>query len=156
MLIVDIPGRGRLQLEHLVLDFNGTMACDGNLLPGVEERLNALANTLNIHVLTADTFGTAAQACRRIKATVHVLEPGEGAVQKQKFIERLGAERTVTVGNGTNDTLMLEKAALGIVVLGPEGTSVKALLAADVVVTDICHGLDLLLYPKRLVATLRL
>lgn len=156
MLAVEIPGRGRLELEHLVLDFNGTMACDGKLLPGVEERLNALAGVLTVHILTADTFGTAAQACRGIKGTVHVLEPGEGAGQKEKFIARLGAERTVTVGNGTNDTLMLEKAALGIIVLGPEGTSVKALLAADVVVSNICDGLDLLLHPKRLVATLRL
>ncbi|WP_027717289.1 HAD family hydrolase [Desulfovirgula thermocuniculi] len=156
MLAVEIPGRGRLELEHLVLDFNGTMACDGKLLPGVEERLNALADVLTVHILTADTFGTAAQACRGIKATVHVLEPGEGAGQKERFIARLGPERTVTVGNGTNDTLMLGKAALGIIVLGPEGTSVKALLAADVVVSNICDGLDLLLHPKRLVATLRL
>ncbi|MGB9802369.1 HAD family hydrolase [Desulfofundulus sp.] len=156
MLTVDIPEWGVLKLQHLVLDFNGTMARDGTLLPGVEERLNALAENLVIHVLTADTFGTGEKACRNIKGSVHVMKPGEGGIQKLKYIEELGVEHTVAVGNGTNDSLMLKKAALGIVVLGPEGTSIQALLAADVVVTDICQGLDLLLNPKRLIATLRL
>ncbi len=40
MLTVTIPGKGTLKLKHMVLDFNGTMACDGTLLAGVEERLN--------------------------------------------------------------------------------------------------------------------
>ncbi|OAT81363.1 HAD family hydrolase [Desulfotomaculum copahuensis] len=155
MIRVEIPGRGLLVIEHLVLDFNGTMAKDGVLIPGVEERLNRLAGQLTVHVLTADTFGTGREACRNIKAAVHLLEPGEGGSQKEKFINRLGAEQTVTVGNGANDSLMLAAAALGIIVLGPEGTSVRSLQSADVVVTDINDGLDMLLHPKRLVATLR-
>jgi len=156
MLTVDIPGWGVLNLEHIVLDFNGTMALDGVLLPGVKERLNLLAEKLQVHILTADTFGTGKAACREIKGRVHILEQGRaGAELKKEFIETLGKDKTVAVGNGTNDTLMLKAAALGIMVLGPEGASGKALAAADVVVTDINHGLDMLLNPKRLVATLR-
>lgn len=156
MLTVEIPGRGVLNLEHIVLDFNGTMALDGVLLPGVKERLNLLAEKLQVHILTADTFGTGREACREIKGRVHILEQGRaGAELKKGFIAALGKDTTVTVGNGTNDTLMLKEAALGIMVLGPEGASGKALQAADVVVTDINHGLEMLLNPKRLVATLR-
>lgn len=153
--MVDVPGRGIFEIKHLILDFNGTMAKDGVLLPGVEERLNSLAEHLTVHILTADTFSTGQSACRNVKASIHILAPGEGATQKQRFIEKLGPENTVAVGNGTNDALMLKGAALGIIVLGPEGASIKALQAADVVVTDICHGLDMLLHPKRLAATLR-
>lgn len=155
MIQVDIPGRDPLAIGHLVLDFNGTMAKDGVLIPGVEERLNRLAGQLAVHVLTADTFGTGREACRNIKAAVHILEPGEGGSQKENFITRLGKEQTATFGNGTNDARMLAAAALGIMILGPEGASVQALRAADVVVTDINTGLDMLLHPKRLVATLR-
>lgn len=156
MITVNIPGRETLILEHLVLDFNGTLAVDGVLLPGVRERLNELSEKLEVHVLTADTFGTGRKACQEIKAKVHILEEGrEGAVLKQQFIETTGANRTVAVGNGNNDTLMLKHSALGIMVLGPEGASSKAAQAADVVVTDINHGLDMLIHPKRLVATLR-
>jgi Soluble P-type ATPase len=156
MLTVDIPGQGVLNLEHIVLDFNGTMALDGVLLPGVKERLNLLAEKLQVHILTADTFGTGKAACREIKGRVHILEQGRaGAELKKEFIETLGKDKTVAVGNGTNDTLMLQAAVLGIMVLGPEGASGKAMAVADVVVTDINHGLEMLLNPKRLVATLR-
>jgi len=39
---IDIPGKGLLRLEHAVFDVNGTLALDGELLPGVAERLAAL------------------------------------------------------------------------------------------------------------------
>ena len=153
---VEIPGRGLLNLEHIILDFNGTMAVDGQLIPGVEDKLNRLAGLLNVHVLTADTFGTGREACRLIKCQVHVLPDNDrGGVAKEKFVSELGAEKVVAVGNGMNDVLMLKKAALGIVVLGREGTAAAALAAADVVVTDINHGLEMLLHPLRLKATLR-
>jgi len=50
---------------------------------------------------------------------------------------------------------MLETAAIGIVVLGSEGASVDALRTADIVATNPLVALDLVLNPKRLVATLR-
>jgi len=156
MISVDIPGRGILQLNHIVLDYNGTIARDGLLLPGVEERLNRLGGSLKVHILTADTFGKCRGECKNIKGTVQILSRPIGAKEKKAFVDRLGAEHTVTVGNGANDRLMLAGAALGIVVLGPEGASVQALQSADVAVKDINEGLELLLQPKRLIATLRL
>jgi len=69
MLTVTIPGKGTLNLKHMVLDFNGTMACDGTLLPGVEERLNLLAEQLGVHILTADTFGLCKISCQGINGT---------------------------------------------------------------------------------------
>ena len=45
MIAVDIPGLRELRLEHLVLDYNGTLAEDGKLLPGVATTLQALART---------------------------------------------------------------------------------------------------------------
>jgi len=156
VISVDIPGRGIHKLKHIVLDYNGTMAKDGLLLPGVEERLNQLSDNIEVHILTADTFGKCRVECKGIKGTVKVLSQPTGAEEKEAFVERLGAEHTVSMGNGANDRLMLAKAALGIVVLGSEGTSVQALQNADIAVKDINEGLELLLQPKRLVATLRI
>ena len=59
MLEISIPGGKDLRLEHLVLDYNGTLACDGEILPGVKDCLHELADRLQIYVLTADTFGKA-------------------------------------------------------------------------------------------------
>jgi len=156
MLTIEVPGTGSLNFKHIVLDYNGTMAEDGILIPGVEEKLNMLSESMDVHILTADTFGKCQGECRGIKGSVIILSQPVGGPEKKDFVEKLGAENVVAVGNGTNDSLMLAAAALGIVVLGPEGASVKALQNAGVVVKNINDGLDLLLNPKRLMATLRL
>lgn len=155
MLEIDIPGWGRLALRHLVLDYNGTLALDGQLLPGVEERLAVLAQRLAIHVLTADTHGSVRQRLAHLPYRVHVLGQGDETLAKLAYVRGLEARACACLGNGRNDQLMLQEAALGIAVLGPEGAATQALLAADVVAPGIVPALELLLKPQRLVATLR-
>ncbi len=155
MIEIVIPGDKTLRLEHLVLDYNGTLACDGALLPGVAERITALSRQMDVHVVTADTFGGAAAAVQGLPCRVQVL-PREGqAHAKMVYAVQLGRGNTACIGNGRSDRLMLQAAALGIAVIGPEGASPDALHAADVIVPDILAALDLLLHPLRLIATLR-
>lgn len=155
MLKISIPGKGTINFHHIVLDYNGTMGCDGSLIPGVSERLNLLAEKLKVHIITADTFGLCKSSCQGITAEIHILTSAVGGPEKEQFVETLGPEGVMAVGNGSNDALMLARAAVGVAVLGPEGAAALALQAADVVVRDIKDGLDLLLNPKRLIATLR-
>jgi P-type E1-E2 ATPase len=152
---IDVPGREPLTPRHLVLDLNGTIALDGQVLPGVAERVTALRESLAVYLLTADTRGQGAVTADRLGVRLHRLAPGQEAEQKAGFVRRLGAAHTVAVGNGANDALMLAAAALGIAVLGREGLAVSALQAADLVVPDVVAALDLLLTPRRLIATLR-
>jgi soluble P-type ATPase len=155
MLALPIPGFKTLALEHLVLDFNGTLAVDGKLLAGVFERLRSLAAHLAIQVVTADTFGHAREALEGLPARLTVLEPGRQAQAKQALVQALGPDRVAAIGNGRNDRLMLQTAALGIAVTSLEGTAVEALVAAHLFVPSIREALDLLNAPLRLVATLR-
>ncbi len=155
MLKIDIPGYGTLELGHLLLDVNGTIAAGGELLPGVAETLAALADVLDIVAVTADTHGTAATLKAEAGIAVRIIERGAEGEQKRDLLRELGAERTVAIGNGANDALMLGEAAVGIVVIGAEGAAAGAVRAADVVVTDIGDALALLSEPRRLVATLR-
>ena len=155
MLEIDIPGYRKLQLEHLVLDFNGTMACDGELFRGVRERLEALSAQLRISVLTADTFGKARSQLAGIPCDLAILPVENQDRLKLEYIRRLGPDTTVCVGNGRNDRLMLQEAGLGIAVVQAEGAAVQTILAADVLAPDILAALDLLTHPLRLVATLR-
>lgn len=155
MLNIDVPGWNRLVLEHLVLDFNGTLALDGKLLPGVRERLDGLAPALKIHVLTADTFGSVQDQMRGIACAASVIPASEQARAKAAYVEALGPSGCVAVGNGRNDALMLEAAALGIALLQEEGAAPGTLAAADVVCRSIRDALDLLAHPLRLAATLR-
>ena len=56
MIQIDIPGSAKIEARHLVCDYNGTLAVDGMLLPGVYDLLKSLAKELEIHIITADTF----------------------------------------------------------------------------------------------------
>ena len=155
MLEIDIPGYRKLRLQHLVLDFNGTMACDGELLEGVKARLEALSTQLRIHILTGDTFGKAQSQLAGIPCDLSILPVENQDRLKLEYIRRLGPEITVCVGNGRNDRLMLQEAGLGIAVVQAEGAAVQAVLVADVLAPEILAALDLLTHPLRLVATLR-
>lgn len=139
-----------------MLDVNGTLALDGSLIPGVGERLAELARLLELHFLTADTHGRQRALDAQLGVAATILGP-DAAQEEQKaaYVRRLGVEAVVAVGNGANDALMLRAAALGIAVLGPEGLAGAALREADIVTASISDALDLLLNPRRIVATLR-
>ncbi len=155
MIEIEIPGFRILSLEHMVLDYNGTLAVDGEVIKGVKAALRALADRLTIHILTADTFGKVKSSLSDLPCKISILPPGNQDVGKREFIQSLGAEKTVAMGNGRNDRLMLQSAALGIAVILKEGASAQTLSMADVVCTDILDALSLLENPLRLVATLR-
>ena len=151
-IVVGVPGERPVVLSYLVLDFNGTLAKDGNLLPGVAARLRKLGRQLRIVVVTADTFGKARSALKGLPVAVEIVETSR---DKLRLLSRLGPSHTVAIGNGRNDVPIMQKAAVGIVVIGPEGAAGEAVHAADILVRDIRDGLDLLLKPLRLKATYR-
>ena len=155
MLILEVPGWKGLKLEHLFLDFNGTLALDGGLLDGVRERLRRLASSTSIHVLTADTFGSVGAELGDLDLDVLTVPSSRQAEAKAERLREFGADVSVAIGNGRNDARMFRDAALGIAVLQTEGACAQALTAADVVCTSIEDALDLLLHPLRLAATMR-
>ena len=138
-----------------MLDYNGTLACGGQLLDGVKPRLVRLSQQLCLHVVTADTFGAARAELVGVPCALTILPPSRQDTAKLEYIQRLGCDATVCIGNGRNDHAMLKAAAVGIAVLQQEGAALETLLAADVVTPDITTALDLLIEPLRLMATLR-
>jgi P-type E1-E2 ATPase len=156
MIELHIPGRRIVQLEYAVFDVNGTLAVDGVLIREVAELIAVLRGKLDVRLLTADTHGKQIEIDNQLKFTAERLKPGgREREQKADYVRALDAEKVVAIGNGSNDVDMLKTAAIGICVLGPEGAASEAIAAADVVVFDVIDAFDLLLVPKRLVATLR-
>ena len=100
MIEIEIPGFQRLQLAHLVLDYNGTLAVNGDLIDGVKFCLSELAGDLRIHVVTADTFGKAAHALAEVDCHLVILPPGNQAVAKADYDRRhrQRAQRPVDAG----------------------------------------------------------
>lgn len=154
MIRIEIPGRDEICIEHLVLDYNGTIAEDGMLIDGVAERLLQLKESVEIHVLTADTYGTVRKQCENLGVHVETFPRPDAAGCKLEIVERLG-EHVMCVGNGYNDVLMFDHAAFTVAVIEREGTFAGLLSHADVVTRSINDALDLILKSNRLRATLR-
>lgn len=151
MIALPPPGP-ELRLERLLLDVNGTLTDRGRLIEGVAERIGRLREVLEVSLLTADTYGTAAEVAGALGVSWQVVVDGD---DKVRVAERTGADAAAAIGNGTNDAGLLACVALGIAVTGPEGTSLAAMRAADVACRSIAEALELLLDPVALVATLR-
>ncbi len=155
-LNLDIPGGKILELQGVLCDMNGTLTIDGQMSPKVAESLQKVSAIMKVYIITADTFGTA----RKIFAPLPVKligMPAEtpGTVAKLDFLKKLGPQTHAAIGNGYNDHLMLQEAALGICILGSEGAHTLSITAADLIVTNPIEALSLLLKPQRLIAGLR-
>lgn len=155
MIEISIPGRGTLQLEHLVSDVNGTLTIDGQLPDGLTRTLGSLRDRLQVHLLTADTFGRQHLIDKQLGLNAVRVRPGGEGEQKAQFVEHLGAAGVVAIGQGANDAAMLKASALGICILSNEGAATETLLSADLIAPDIFSALDLLEKPLRIVASLR-
>jgi soluble P-type ATPase len=151
---IDVPGWGSIELENLVLDLNGTLTESGDFIPGIVDYLEKLeAQGFRIYILSADTRGVLQQSFElapNIEAVVT-----ETADEKRSFVESIGAETTVCVGNGNIDVEMFKVARLSICTIQAEGATTKAMLHADIVVAHIKHALEILLDSDKLIATLR-
>jgi P-type E1-E2 ATPase len=155
MISVSIPGWGDLDIEYLVVDFNGTCAFDGKMKESVKEMLEKVSRYIKVFIITADTYNTIDSEGNTIGfSIIKVGKEGSGQ-EKAKIVRELGPDKIVAIGNGSNDVYMLREAALGIGVIGEEGCSKDILKEADFVVNNVNDALSILLHPERIVATLR-
>ncbi len=155
MISVSIPGWGDLDIEYLVIDYNGTCAYDGKLKDGVKEIMERVSRYIKVFIITADSYGNIDNEGNTIGFSIIKVAKDQSGREKARIIKELGPEKVVAIGNGSNDAMMLKEAALGIGVVGGEGCSASLIKDADLIVCNIVDALGVLLHPERLVATLR-
>ena len=153
--MIKIPGFKDIKIKNIVFDYNGTLAKDGYLKSSTQKLLYEICDKFSVYVITADTFGTVKEQLRDFDLKVKVLDSTNHTKEKGDFIEELDSSVSIAIGNGNNDTLMLKNVAISVVIIGDEGCSKEALLSSDIVCKSIDEAMELFLYPKRLVATLR-
>ncbi len=158
-ITIDIPGFGQRHITTILTDYSGTLSRAGHIAAEVRESLVKLSAMVDIHVITADTFGTAAQELKGVPAMQHQLQ-GEGHdVQKRQYGESLDLRHCVVFGNGNNDRLLLRAArelgGIAIAVDNGEGCATEALLNSQIFIVGAANALNLLLEPKGCKATLR-
>ena len=154
MLSIHRPGQEPLEIEFILIDFEGTLASDRRVHPKAKDKINLLAKRTKIYILARGEREVIEGMLRKVKAEIVFSSEGQGSQEKLDLLTRLGKDRTVAIGNGLEDASMVEEAGLGICVIGKEGASGEALRKADVIVTHILDALDFLLKPLRHQATL--
>jgi soluble P-type ATPase len=158
-ITIDIPGFGKIQINAILSDYTGTLAFSGKLVAGVRDRLLRLAKQVDIHVVTADSFGTAEKELKGLPLVCKRLDGEKEDVQKRRYAMELNPRHVACFGNGNNDRLHLkvvkEAGGLAVAVDNGEGCALEAIPNANVFVVGAANALDLLLEPTRLRATLR-
>ena len=152
---INIPGGETLEIKHIVSDYNGTIALDGNLIEGLADLINELSVDIRFHVITADTFGSVERELQGVNCEIFKIGPREQDRAKAEYVQKLGANNVLALGNGRNDLLMLGEAALGIGILHHEGIYTETLLVSKIVCQNPLDALGYFKTPKRLIATLR-
>jgi soluble P-type ATPase len=154
MIAIQRPGQKPLEIEFILIDFEGTLASDRRVHPKAKDKINLLSKRTKIYILTKGEKEVVEETLKKVKAEIFYLTEGETSQRKVDLLRQLGATRTVAIGNGVDDIPMIEEAGFGICVIGKEGTSVEAMKKADVVVSNVLDALDFLLKPLRQKATL--
>ena len=152
---VKIPSYKNINIKYIIFDYNGTLAVDGVVKDEIKNKLVKLKDKFDIYVLTADTYGNAKKGLEGLDVNFHIISKENGTVDKVDFIKKLGQKSCIAFGNGSNDCLMVKEAEIGICILEQEGCSVNTLMNSDLVVKNIEDGINMILNPERLVATLR-
>lgn len=155
MILYEIPGRDNIEIENIIFDYNGTIAVDGKLIDGVKDLINKLSGSVDVYILTADTYGTVKKECIDINAKILTFPKENAGVSKEEIVKRLDGDKTICLGNGYNDILMFKEAILSIGIIEGEGASGKLLGHADIVVRSIIEGLEIMLNKNMIKATLR-
>lgn len=156
MIPIQRPGQEPLEIDFILIGFEGTLAPDRRVHPKAKDKINLLSKRSKIYILTKEEKQRIEDVLRKVKAEVVYLTEEKSSEKKSDLVTRLGATRTVSVGNGTDDASMMKAAAFALCVIGKGGASVETVKNADVVFTDVLDALDFLLKPLRQKAILSL
>jgi soluble P-type ATPase len=154
MIAIQRPGQEPMEIEFVLIDFEGTLAFNRRVHPKAKDKINLLSKRAKIYILAKGEKELVEEVLRRVKVEIFYSTEKGTSQQKLELLHRLGAIRTVVIGNGLDDAPILEEAGLGICVMSREGTSAEAIQKADVVVSNVVDALDFLLKPLRQKATL--
>jgi soluble P-type ATPase len=157
-ITIEVPGFGKRHIRIAVSDYTGTHSFAGKIAPDVKTRLRELVTLVDLHIVTADSFGTAENELAGIAAPYH-LRNSRHDMEKAQYVGQFDLQHVAAFGNGNNDRLMLqavkEGGGLSVAVDNGEGCAMDAMRNADVFIVGAANALDLLLHPLRLKATLR-
>ena len=149
MILLQRPGQDPLEIEIIMLNFEGTLATDGRVHPKAKDKINLLSKRARIFIFTTGEKESVSSVLRNVKAEVVYLREGETSRGKLDLLQQLGPRRAVAIGSGMSDIEMIEHSGLGIGVMSREGTLSDVIGKANLVFMTVVDALDFLLKPLR-------
>ncbi len=156
MIRIERPELSPVEIEFVLIDFEGTLAIDRRVHPKAKDKINLLSKRAKIYVLTKEKKELIEERLRKVKAEIVYLSESGSSQRKLDLLRQLGPARCVAIGNGAGDAAMIKEAGIGISIIGKEGSAGEAVRNSDLVFIDILDALDFLLKPLRQKATLGL
>ncbi len=156
MIRIERPGQSPLEIEFILLNFEGTLTTDRQVHPKAKDKINLLSKRTTVYVFAMQPKEVVDERLRKVKAEVIYLTQGDASRTKLDWVRQLGPSRCAAIGNATSDVALMQEAGIGMYVIGREGSSGQALNHADVIFSDILDALDFLLKPLRQKSTLSL
>src|ERR1035438_7951035 len=98
-ITIDIPGFGERHIRIAVSDYTGTHSFGGVIEPDVKRKLRELAAVVDLHIITADSFGTAERELAGI-AIPYKLRSGRHDIEKAEFVSQFDLQHVAAFGNG--------------------------------------------------------
>lgn len=154
MILIHRPGQSLIEIEYILIDFEGTLATDRRVNPKAKDKINLLSKRTKIYIFVQTEKEIALKSLKNTKADIIFISEGQASQEKLNFIRQIKRENTVVIGNGKSDVEIIKESAISFCVMGKEGAFKDALINADIIVNDIIDALDFLLKPLRQKATL--
>jgi soluble P-type ATPase len=152
-MIYNPPGVGQIELNTIILDLNGTLAINGQIVAGAEQRIVQLREKgYKIILFTGDQRGNAAQLAEKIGIEV---KKASNSDEKEKLTLELEVDKTVAIGNARIDIGTFKHTKLRIATLQAEGIHTGILEYVDIIIPSINDALDLLINENSFNATMR-
>lgn len=152
-MIYNIPEVGEIEIDTIVLDLNGTLSVNGQVVDGAKERLSALRQMgFEVILFTGDQRGTAGDLCSDLGIKFHKAVTSK---EKEELFLKLDVEKTAAIGNARIDNGTFKHAKISVATLQAEGIHTGILQYVDVIVPSINDALDLFIDKNSLCATMR-
>lgn len=147
-------GVGKIELDTIILDLNGTLAVEGKLVTGVADRIKKLKELgFKIFLFTGDQRGTAAIQAAELGIE---LKYAKNTEEKALCSKECNFETTVAIGNARIDIGTFLNSKVRIATLQKEGIHAGIIEHVDIITNSINDALDILINPDSFNATMRL
>lgn len=152
-LIYRVPGVGRIEIDTLVVDSNGTLTVRGEIVSGVIERIQRLQSLgVNVVMISSDQRGNARVLAESAGITYY---EANNSREKEDILLSLGSKNVGAIGNARIDIGLFVQSVVSVATLQGEGIHKDVIDHVDVIVPSINDALEFFMDENTFIATMK-